>query len=164
MHLWDLSAGKEFYISRTGADKVYNLYRQNIATIVDYQAVVPDDKTVECLDKLYAAVRKNYRDAEEANRLTGNVIRQVHYSRSIIAVNDGVMLKYVRAKLFLSLIGSNVSEQELLRYVEWEQAPERANEIITALQADTGFTQTLERLKTSYGKIEKLVEKLERLV
>jgi hypothetical protein len=150
---WSINLGKEFYLSASLINPLYNAYEENLDVVIDYQSYFPNDVLLKSLDALYLLSRKVYVQGEILDNALRRIIRVEHNKKAIHQMHDGTMLAYVKAKLF-----AGVPNEEVSQFLDWSNIHDRTEGMIQVIEKDASIKAMLEQLQALRKPSLQLVE------
>lgn len=155
---WNLSGENKFYFDNSIINPLFDVYQSNFTLINDYSAYYPSNELTSAYGEFYRLTRKGYVFGEKLNNIIYQIVRTEHYKRKVDALNDFTMRSYVKAKLF-----ANFSSESINKYLEWDTAPERAEEILKTASGDkttTSLSNEIEKIRKKLIKMTIQISKL----
>jgi hypothetical protein len=86
------------------------------------------------------------------------IVRQDHYQRGLISVNDLPTKEFIKARLL-----SGLSDTEIMKYLEWNQIPERATASLEAVKASFQAADLLNQIIQTRSSLTEIITEIKTL-
>jgi len=156
---WNLSGNNKFYFDNSIVNSLYDIYDKHSVSITEYQDYLKDNKLIKLLNSIYEKTREGYVIGEKIDNVLYQIVRVHHHKLNVISANDYRMISYLKAKLV-----ANFSDEDVARYLEWQQAPDRANDLLKAATEDSNISSLIKDVMSVRQELLQEIEKLRKIL
>lgn len=141
---WELELNEEFYLSSTVSNKLYDIYKKNLDSVINFQSYNQDNVLLKSLDVFYLSARKTYIIGRHLDSIIRRSVRDAHFNSGIDQINDHEIFQIVRARIFID----GITDDQIVKNFSRVGINSSTQKIIDELNNDNNFKNKLLTAKT----------------
>lgn len=145
---WNFSGLNKFYFDSSKINSLFDVYQNNESKLNDFLSYFSKNKLANTYRDFYRLARKGYVLGERLEGMFYQVVRVAHHKEGLISANDSRAIAYLKGRLF-----TNLSSQDINRYLEWEAVPERLKKLEANLSKNKDFVKAISELRETRKKL-----------